>query len=68
MNSCQQEVRPVGLGHQGIYGLQSVAWQFHVIGHHDNGYFRPDLLDLIGDGCAVQEAEVVLEHNGIHRP
>jgi hypothetical protein len=39
-----------------------------VIDHHDNGHLRPDSLDLIGDGCTIHEAQVVLENYGIHRP
>ncbi|MGA2005325.1 MAG: hypothetical protein ABSG70_18200 [Terriglobales bacterium] len=66
VDSGQQEMDPIGLGHERIYGLQSTVGQFQVIGKHDNGYFGPDLLDLIGDGCTVQEAEVVFEDDGIH--
>src|SRR5208283_5565280 len=47
---------------------QSTVGQFQVIGQHDNGHLRPDLFDLIGDSCTVQEAEVVLEDDGIYGP
>jgi hypothetical protein len=67
MDGGQQEVRPVGTGHQRIYGQERAAGQFRVIGQHD-GYLRPDLLDLVSDRCAVQQAQVVLEHNCIHMP
>jgi len=39
-----------------------------MIGQHDNRYLRPNLLDLIGDGCAIEETQVVLEDNGIDGP
>ncbi len=38
-----------------------------MVGQHDNRYVRPDVLDLVGDGCAIQQAEVVFEDNRIHR-
>jgi len=68
VDSGQQEMNPIGLGHERIDGLQSTFGQFQVIGQHDNGYFGPDLLDLIGDSSTVQKAEVVLEDDGIHGP
>ena len=46
VNGCQQEVRPVCLGYERIYGLQSIVGQFHVVSEHDDGKVRPDLLDL----------------------
>jgi len=61
-------MNPIGLGHERIDGLQSTVGQFQVIGQHDNGHLRPDLFDLIGDSCTVQEAEVVLEDDGIYGP
>jgi hypothetical protein len=39
-----------------------------VIDHHDNGHLGPHPLDLIGDGCAIDEAQMVFEDNRIHRP
>ncbi len=37
-----------------------------MIHQHDNRYFRPDLLNLIGDGCSIEEAEMVFEDNCMH--
>ena len=68
MDGRQQEVRPIGLGYEGIYGLQVAAGYFQVISHHNDGNFRPDLLDLISDDCAIQKAQVIFEHNCIHWP
>jgi hypothetical protein len=68
VNGRQQEVRPVGLRHERIYGLQSTVGQFQVVGQHDDGNLRLDLLDLSRDDRAIQKTEVVLEHNCIHGP
>ena len=68
VDSIQQKTGPIGLGYERIDRLQSAVGQFQVIGHHNNGYFGSYLLDLISDSCAVHEAEVVLEDDGIHRP
>ncbi len=68
MNRCQQEVRSVGPDHESIHGMQSFIGQFKVIDQHDHGYVRPGLLDLIGDRHAIQQAQVVFEDNGVHRP
>ena len=62
----QQEVRSVGLGHERIYGVQRILWQFHVFSEHDDGDPWFDLLDLSGSDRAIQESQVVLEHNCIH--
>jgi hypothetical protein len=39
-----------------------------VIGQHYDGYIRPHSLDFTGNGCAIQETQVVLEDDGIHGP
>jgi hypothetical protein len=39
-----------------------------VIDKHDNGHLGPDVPDLVGDGCAIQEAQVVFENDSIHVP
>ncbi len=67
VNRRQQKMWPVGLDHERINRLQSVGRQFHMVGQHDNRYVRPDVLDLVGDGRAIQQAEVVFEDNRIHR-
>jgi len=64
----QEEMNPIGLGHERIDGLQSTVGEFHVIDQHDDGHVGPHLLDLIGDSCAIHESKVVLEDDGIHGP
>jgi hypothetical protein len=54
VHSGQQKMNPIGLGYDRIHGLQSTVRKFQVISQHDNGYFWPDMLNLIGDGCAIQ--------------
>jgi hypothetical protein len=39
-----------------------------VIHQHDDRNIRPDLLNLVGDGRAIEEAEVVLEDHCMHGP
>jgi len=39
-----------------------------VIGQHYDRYIRPDLLDFVGNRYAIQQTQVVLDDNGIHRP
>jgi hypothetical protein len=63
VNGCQQEVGAVLPGHQRIYGLQGAVGQFQVVGQHDDRNFGPDLLDLVGDSCAVQSSQVVVKHD-----
>ena len=63
----QQEVDAILPGHQRIYGLQGAVGQFQMVGQHDDGNFRPDLLDLVGNGCAVRRSQVVVKHNCVHR-
>src|ERR1700745_2342677 len=66
VNSLQQEVRSVRLGHDGINRLQSTIGQFEVVSKHDDGNLWFDLLDLSRHSRTVQEAQVVIQNNGIH--
>jgi hypothetical protein len=68
VNSRQQEVRPVRLGHDGINRLQSAVGQFQVVSKHDDGNLWFDLLDLSRHNRTVQEAQVVIQNNAIHGP
>jgi len=56
VNRRPQEMNSVGLDHKRVYRLQCSGGQFHVVDQHDNGYLWPRALDLIGDGCAIQES------------
>jgi hypothetical protein len=68
VNGGQQEVSPVSLGYERIHGGQGIMRQLHALSEHDDGKAWFDLLDLSRDDCAIQKAEVVLEHNCIHGP
>jgi len=37
-----------------------------MVRQHDDGQLRPDSFDLIGDGPAIEKAEVEFDDNGIH--
>ena len=68
VNRCQQKVRTVGLGDERVYGLQSIGRQLHVLSQHDDGNLWVDLFDLSRHHSAIQKAQLVVEHNCIHRP
>ena len=61
----QQELRPVGFGHEAIHSPQSPVGQFQILGNHD--YWKPgsDPLDLIRHAGSIEEA---LKYDSIHRP
>jgi len=40
--------------------------EVQVVTHHDNGNFWPHLLDFRGHNSAVQQTQVVLNHDRIH--
>src|SRR4051794_7622871 len=40
--------------------------EFQVVGNHDNWELRLELLDLSCDGRAIEQAQMVLEHNCIY--
>lgn len=52
----------------GIDGLRRSFGQVRMIGQHYDGELRFNALDLGGDDCAIQQAQTILQHNGIHRP
>jgi hypothetical protein len=68
VESRQQEVSPIRVGHERVHGLESIIRQIRVLSKHDDGDLWADLLDLSRDDRAVQEAQVVLQHNCIHGP
>jgi len=68
VNRRQEKVSPVGHGHERVYGVQGAVWQLHVVGQHDDGKLRFDLLDLRRHQPAIQKAQVVLQYNCIHGP
>jgi hypothetical protein len=57
----------VGLGHDSINGLQRTVGEFQVFSQHHDRNFGPELLDQIRNRGAIQQAEMVLQHDGIHR-
>ncbi len=68
VDGCPQEMSPVGLGYESINGLERSLRQFQVIGQHHDGELWLDLPDLSRDDGAIQQSQMVFEHNRIHRP
>jgi len=68
VNSLQQEVRPVKLGHDSINRLQSTIGQVEAVSKYDDGNLWFDLLDFSRHNRTVQEAQVVIQNNAIHGP
>src|SRR5580700_5144661 len=68
VNGGPQKVRSVGFGHYRIHTIQGSIGQFKVVGQHDNRNVWPNLLDRTGNGCAIEKAEMVFEHNCIDGP
>jgi hypothetical protein len=62
-----EKVMTVGPDDDGVDRLQSVLGQFQIVTDHDDGYLRPHLLDFRGHDRAVQQAQVVLDHNRVDR-
>jgi len=67
MNRFQQGDRAVRLGHQRVYTLQRILRQVHFAREHDDGNTRFYLLDRRCHNSAIQTAELVVQHNCIHR-
>jgi hypothetical protein len=61
-----KEMLAVGPDHDGVDRLQSIVGEVKIVTDHDDGKFRPHLLDFRGHDNAVQQAQVVLDHNRIH--
>jgi hypothetical protein len=62
-----KEVLTVGPDHDCIDRLQSMLGEIQIVTHHDNGNFWPHSLDYRGHDRAVQQTQVVLNHDRIHR-
>jgi len=65
MDRLQQGNRPIRLGHERIYGLQSIVRQVHVPREHDDWDLRFHLLDGSRHDPAIQKIQLVVEHNCI---
>jgi len=63
-----QKMGPVGLSYKSVNGLECSLRQFQVVGQHHNGEVWLDLPDLSRDDCAIQESQMVFEHNCINSP
>ncbi|HWX94887.1 MAG TPA: hypothetical protein VNY29_19905 [Terriglobales bacterium] len=57
----------VGPDHDCIDRLHPIVGKLEIVTDHDDGKFRPHLLDFRGHDKAVQQAQVVLDDHCIHR-
>lgn len=64
---CPQEVRSIRLGYKRIDRSQSSFRQFQIVGQHDDGEPWPNFLNFSCEDGTIQSAQLVLEHNCIHR-
>jgi hypothetical protein len=61
-----KEVLTVGPDHDCIDRLHGIVEDVKIVTDHDDGKFRPHMLDFRGHDNAVQQAQVVLDHNRVH--
>jgi hypothetical protein len=67
VDGLQQRIRSGGPGQDSVHGLQASLGQFQGVGDHDDWNLWPDLLDFIRHDRSVQQAQVIFEHDRIHR-
>jgi len=60
-----KEVLAVGPDHDCIDRLQSIVGKVKIVTDHDDGKLRPHLPDFRGYDSAVQQTQVVLDHNRV---